>query len=71
MVYTETGVNAGGTRHFDLQAGALYENWKVNLYVNNLTDSRGEIGGGASEFPSTAITLITPRTIGVNLIRTF
>ncbi len=55
----------------DLSAGARYDSWTVNLYVNNVADVRGMLDGGVGYLVPTAFYYITPRTIGMNLSKTF
>jgi len=55
----------------DLRAGVKYDSWTVNAYVNNVADSRAFIGGGIGYFPGYAQVYITPRTVGLNVIRDF
>jgi iron complex outermembrane receptor protein len=58
-----TKINAG--------AGVNYGEWRINAYVDNLADRRGVIGGGVGYNPPNTIVYITPRTVGLNLARTF
>lgn len=53
----------------NLRAGVLYKSWTANLYVNNVGDRRGLVGGGV--FPSVGFEYITPRTVGLNVSREF
>lgn len=55
----------------DLRSGLSYGPWAANLYVNNVADKRAIIGGGLGTFPDNAYTIILPRTIGVNVSRSF
>lgn len=55
----------------DLRAGLQHDDWKFNLYVRNITDERGLIGGGAGAYPPTAFVYIQPRSFGVSLAKTF
>lgn len=55
----------------DLRAGAKYDAWTANLYVNNLADKQGVLGGGIGTYPPFAFTYIQPRTVGLSLSRTF
>jgi outer membrane receptor protein involved in Fe transport len=45
--------------------------WSLELYVNNVADRRGIIGGGIGTQIPTAFELIQPRTIGVSVSRYF
>jgi len=55
----------------DINGGVNFGPWTGNVYVNNLTDKRGLVGGGAGTSPSFAFYYIQPRTIGVSLARQF
>ena len=55
----------------DLRAGVNYNSWRYNLYVNNVTDRRGILGGGIGTYPPTAFMLIVPRTAGFSVDKTF
>jgi iron complex outermembrane recepter protein len=55
----------------DVRAGFRTDSWTFNLYANNVADVRGLIGGGVAYDPPNAFVYITPRTIGVNVVKTF
>jgi outer membrane receptor protein involved in Fe transport len=55
----------------DLRAGVKRDNWEANLYVNNLTDERGLLMGGAGSFLANIYTYIRPRAVGVSLVSKF
>ncbi len=55
----------------DLQAGAKYAAWTVNLFINNLADKRGVLAGGLGSYPPFAYSYIQPRTVGLSVVRTF
>jgi len=55
----------------DLHAGVKYEDWTFNLYANNVTDRRGVLGGGIGNDPPYAFVYITPRTIGLNISKSW
>ena len=55
----------------DLRAGLRYDTWTTHLFINNLTDRRGVINGGRGYLPANAFVYIQPRTIGLNLVKTF
>jgi outer membrane receptor protein involved in Fe transport len=57
----------------DLRAGLKHGPWTTRLYVNNVADRRGVISGGNSSanFPPGSTYLITPRTIGLSVVRDF
>jgi outer membrane receptor protein involved in Fe transport len=50
----------------DVQGGAKYGSWRVNVYANNLTNHLGVNTGGIEAFMGTT-TFIQPRTVGMNL----
>jgi hypothetical protein len=47
------------------------ELWSLEIYVNNVADRRGIIGGGIGTQIPTAFELIHPRTIGLSVSRYF
>jgi outer membrane receptor protein involved in Fe transport len=53
----------------DVHAGLAYESWSLNLFVNNVTDRRGLLLGGAAN--PAAYYVIPPRTAGLSLLKTF
>jgi iron complex outermembrane recepter protein len=55
----------------DMRVGATYENWKANLYVTNVCNERGVLGGGVGNYPPFAFAYIQPRTVGLALSTTF
>lgn len=55
----------------DLRAGVNYESWIATIYANNVADERGVIGGGLDASPTNSFTYIEPRTVGVNIAKTF
>lgn len=55
----------------DLRASAMFGSWSTNLYVNNVGDRRGLLGGGAGAAPPYAYYQIQPRTVGLSLVKTF
>jgi outer membrane receptor protein involved in Fe transport len=56
----------------DLSAGVKYDTWTVGLFVNNVTDQRGILLGGLGAGVSpVAFFEIQPRTVGVNIGKTF
>lgn len=59
--YTKAGV----------RAGLKMADWSVDLYVNNLADKRGILGGGRGTLNDEAFTLIQPRTAGLTVARSF
>jgi len=55
----------------DLRAGLQLDSWTGNLFVTNLADRRGVLGGGLGNFPPYAFAYIQPRAIGLSLTKTF
>jgi iron complex outermembrane receptor protein len=56
---------------FDLLAGARSGGWTANLFVNNVTDKRGVLSGGAgTAFPNSFI-YVQPRTFGISIAKAF
>jgi len=55
----------------DLRAGVKVNSWTVNAYVNNVTNKRGLVGGGVGYDPPNAFVYITPRLMGVNVVKNF
>lgn len=59
---------------FDLNGGIKGESWRVNLFVQNLTDKRGVTGGGFNNqttFNPLWFNYTQPRTIGINVEKRF
>jgi outer membrane receptor protein involved in Fe transport len=54
-----------------LRGGLRYGSWTLNAYANNATDERAFVNGGIGYFYPVAKIYITPRTVGVNLVKTF
>ena len=58
----------------DLNAGVRYDDWRVNAFVQNVTDKRGVAGGGfnnQTNYNAYWFNYIQPRTIGLSLEKTF
>jgi len=55
----------------DLRAGARYDSWTVNFFVNNVTDQRGVLYGGLGANPPFGFVYIQPRTVGLSISTTF
>jgi outer membrane receptor protein involved in Fe transport len=73
-VFTATGVpreTFPSYAQLDLRASARYDTWTWNVFLNNVTDKRGILGGGSggSDFPG-AYWLIQPRTLGMSVSKT-
>ncbi len=71
FVRTPVRQNLPAYANTQVQVGARYDAWTVNLFVDNVTDRRGITGGGIGSFTPTTFSLIQPRTIGMSLSRTF
>jgi outer membrane receptor protein involved in Fe transport len=57
-----------GYARFDLRAAVRYGSWSTNLFVNNVLDKRGLVD--VASFP-VANRYIQPRSLGVNIAKTF
>ena len=55
----------------DLRGGTKYDSWTVNVFVNNVADTRGVLNGGLGQFPPYGFVLIQPRTVGLSASRAF
>jgi iron complex outermembrane receptor protein len=55
----------------DLRAGLKYGQWTMNVYGNNIGDKRGLLAGAENQYFPYDLTYIQPRTVGLNLVRTF
>ena len=55
----------------DLRAGANYDSWTANLYVNNVADKRGLVSGGIGNQLPYSFYYIQPRTVGLSVSKTF
>jgi iron complex outermembrane receptor protein len=55
----------------DLRAGVRYDTWTASVYVNNVADRHGLLGGGIGSYLPIAYYYIQPRTIGLNVVRSF
>jgi outer membrane receptor protein involved in Fe transport len=62
--------NLPGYARTDLRAGVMYESWKVNFFVNNVTNKRAFSQGGAPGEKSVFV-VIQPRIAGVIIAKTF
>jgi len=64
--------NLPGFSRTDLRLGTKYNSWSGNLFVNNVADKRGVLGGGLDNpVDVNAFAYITPRTIGLSIAKTF
>jgi outer membrane receptor protein involved in Fe transport len=55
----------------NFNTGLRYDTWTGTLFVNNVTDNRGVLNGGAGYFPPFGYSYILPRTVGVNVAKSF
>lgn len=55
----------------DLHAGFRRESWTITAYANNAADERGVLDGGIGYYYVPARIYITPRTVGMSLVKTF
>ncbi|MEO5708105.1 MAG: TonB-dependent receptor [Alteraurantiacibacter sp.] len=58
-----------GYVQFDVRAGLEFDNWKLNLFVQNLTNKHGVIGGGfwnQTTYNQNWFNYSQPRTVGLN-----
>jgi iron complex outermembrane receptor protein len=55
----------------DVRAGLKTDDWSFDLYVNNLANKRGILGGGRGTLNDEAFTLIQPRTAGLTVAKSF
>ena len=55
----------------DLHSSLHSDQWTFELYVNNVTDRRGIVGGGVGTAVPSAFGVIQPRTAGVSVAKTF
>jgi len=53
----------------DLHAGLRLDDWSLTLFLNNVTDQRGQTAGGGNQFAPQQIFVIQPRTVGLNVVR--
>ncbi len=55
----------------DLRLGVINGPWTANVFVHNLTDERAQVSAINSSQDPHGLLTVQPRTIGVNLTRTF
>lgn len=63
-----------GYAQIDLRAGLEFNDWTLNLFVQNVTDKRGIIGGGffnQTSFNDDWFNYTQPRTVGMNVAYSF
>ena len=70
FVQTPERQTLAGYTKIDLRAGAKFNSWSVDVYVNNAADRRGVTGGGLGTSVPIAFALIQPRTVGVSAVKT-
>lgn len=56
----------------DLHAGTRYATWTINLFVNNVANEHGVLGGGPNYAESAYYAVyVQPRTVGLSVTKTF
>jgi outer membrane receptor protein involved in Fe transport len=55
----------------DARTGAKYNSWTMDVFVTNLADRRGILGGGLDTIPTTSFTVIQPRSVGLSVSKIF
>jgi iron complex outermembrane receptor protein len=60
-----------GYTKLDFHAGAKMGSWTTTFFINNLADRRGLLAGGIGSDNPNAFYYIPPRTLGVNVAKTF
>ena len=55
----------------DLTAGLNWDDWRLNAFVTNVTNTRGVLRSGLDSNLPTLITYIRPRSFGLSLTRSF
>ena len=60
-----------GYSKVDLRAGMNLDSWKLSLYANNVGNKRALLGGGPGNFPANAYLYLVPRTVGLNVSKSF
>jgi iron complex outermembrane recepter protein len=71
-----TGVPQGtfpSYKQFDLRAGAKFDTWTVNAFMNNVSDERGVLRAGRDAVNSYLyiVTYTQPRTVGLSFTKSF
>ncbi|MFT3789755.1 MAG: TonB-dependent receptor [Rudaea sp.] len=73
--FTDTRLRYPGYSFVDTNFSVMRGPWDINLYINNLTDSRGVLGGGPAinyDNPTQHfVSYMQPRTIGVSASYSF
>jgi len=60
-----------GYAKVDFRVGVKQGPWTASLYGTNLTDQRGLLSGGQGTFFPYSYYIIQPRTVGLNIVRSF
>ena len=60
-----------GYSRIDLRTGLKFETWTTTLVVSNLTDQRGELAGGLATVDPATFAYIQPRTVDLQIAKTF
>jgi outer membrane receptor protein involved in Fe transport len=60
-----------GYSTINLRTGVLHNDWEVALFVQNLADARPRLSAGNFISPDISVYTMRPRTIGLNLKKSF
>lgn len=60
-----------GYTRLDFHFSFEYQGWQASVFANNVTDRRGILTAYLGIYPAQSYTVIAPRTIGINLSRSF
>lgn len=55
----------------ELHGKIEWQSWEMGLFVRNLTNSRGLLGGGLGSINSNAFNMLPPRTFGISVVKQF
>jgi outer membrane receptor protein involved in Fe transport len=71
-IFTRTDIRADLPAYvkIDLRAGVTIASWKADFYVNNMADKRGVASLASPVNPNTFF-IVPPRTLGLNMSRSF
>lgn len=72
-LFTASGnrLSLPGFTKIDLRASADFRAWRLNVFVTNLTDERGQIGIAEVSPLTNAQTYIRPRAFGISFVKEF
>ena len=60
-----------GYSTINLRTGVLHNDWEVALFVQNLSDARPKLSAGNFISPDISVYTMRPRTVGINLKKSF